>query len=188
LVVGDRVRCLGQGWGLLGWLWGLVLSGSFDEPSRGAAVPAPRAVDPGGCADYGRCGARRKTPGRPEMHPRGGQSVWFSPCRALRGRARSRISGGDRSWSWRDRHGQRGFALGSVSGRSLGRPGPRRRETWIGVMRSHRHAMKTQPAPPVNGHRVLPNGGHEFPHWWPFFLPAGGHEFSHQRIDWFVVC
>ena len=22
----------------------------------------------------------------------------------------------------------------------------------------------------VNGHRVLPNGGHEFPHWWPFFL------------------
>jgi hypothetical protein len=23
----------------------------------------------------------------------------------------------------------------------------------------------------VNGHRVLPNGGHEFPHWWPRISP-----------------
>ena len=40
----------------------------------------------------------------------------------------------------------------------------------------------------VNGHRVLPTGGHEFPHWWPSFLRAGGHESPHQQIGWFVVC
>ena len=40
----------------------------------------------------------------------------------------------------------------------------------------------------VNGHRVLPTGGHEFPHWWPSFLPAGGHESPHQQIDWLLVC
>ncbi len=39
----------------------------------------------------------------------------------------------------------------------------------------------------VNGHRVLPNGGHEFPHWWPLFLPAGGHESPHQQICLFPV-
>ena len=44
---------------------------------------------------------------------------------------------------------------------------------------------KVRPAA-VNGHRVLPNGGHEFPHWWPSFLPAGGHESPHQRIDLFA--
>ena len=40
----------------------------------------------------------------------------------------------------------------------------------------------------VNGHLVLPAGGHEIPHWWPSFLPAGGHESPHQQIGWFVVC
>ena len=30
----------------------------------------------------------------------------------------------------------------------------------------------------VNGHRFLPTGGHEIPHWWPSFLPAGGHRKS----------
>jgi len=40
----------------------------------------------------------------------------------------------------------------------------------------------------VNGHRVLPNGGHEFPHWWPSFLPAGGHESPHRQIECFAVC
>jgi hypothetical protein len=30
----------------------------------------------------------------------------------------------------------------------------------------------------VNGHRFLPSGGHEIPHWWPSFLPTGGHHFS----------
>ncbi len=30
----------------------------------------------------------------------------------------------------------------------------------------------------VNGHRFLPTGGHEIPHWWPSFLPAGGHQMS----------
>ena len=40
----------------------------------------------------------------------------------------------------------------------------------------------------VNGHRVLPTGGHEFPRWWPSFLPAGGRESPHQQIDCFVVC
>jgi hypothetical protein len=33
----------------------------------------------------------------------------------------------------------------------------------------------------VNGHRFLPTGGHEFPHWWPSFLPAGGHESPHRQ-------
>ena len=30
----------------------------------------------------------------------------------------------------------------------------------------------------VNGHRFLPSGGHEIPHWWPSFLPAGGRQIS----------
>ncbi|MGH3599982.1 MAG: Mu transposase domain-containing protein [Pseudonocardiaceae bacterium] len=30
----------------------------------------------------------------------------------------------------------------------------------------------------VNGHLMLPTGGHEIPHWWPWFVPTGGHEFS----------
>jgi hypothetical protein len=45
---------------------------------------------------------------------------------------------------------------------------------------AHREAL-------VNGHRVFPTGGHEFPHWWPSFLPAGGHEFPHQQIGLFPV-
>ena len=39
----------------------------------------------------------------------------------------------------------------------------------------------------VNGHRVLPTGGHEFPHWWPSFLPTGGHESPHQQKCLFLV-
>jgi transposase len=42
--------------------------------------------------------------------------------------------------------------------------------------------------PSVNGHRVLPSGGHEFPHRWPLFLPAGGHESPHQQVCLFSVC
>jgi hypothetical protein len=42
--------------------------------------------------------------------------------------------------------------------------------------------VRTLLALSVNGHRVLPNGGHEFPHWWPSFLPTGGHESPHQQI------
>jgi hypothetical protein len=34
----------------------------------------------------------------------------------------------------------------------------------------------TGAAATVNGHRFLPTGGHEIPHWWPSFLPAGGHQ------------
>jgi len=39
----------------------------------------------------------------------------------------------------------------------------------------------------VNGHRFLPAGGHEFPHWWPSFLPAGGHESPHHQGFLLVV-
>jgi hypothetical protein len=89
------------------------------------------------------------------MHPSGGQSVWFSPCRALRGRTRSRISGAIGDGVGGTFTGSGVLLTAQFPGVALDRPGPRRRprrrETWIGVMRSHRHAMKTQPAPPARG-------------------------------------
>ena len=34
---------------------------------------------------------------------------------------------------------------------------------------------------PVNGHRFLPTGGHEIPHWWASFLPMVGRQISRTR-------
>ena len=59
---------------------------------------------------------------------------------------------------------------------------------WLArVLQGHYNYYSVPHNGRVNGHRVLPNGGHEFPHWWPFLLPAGGHESPHQQIGLFPV-
>jgi hypothetical protein len=118
----------------------------------------------------------RSEPHAPKSSPRqttpARSPSWSRPARASRppgsrkrvGR-RGRRRGRDHDQRWRQRDRQHGLLRAKPPNNRLMR--------------------RCQTAQPVSiGHRFLPTGGHEFPHWWQSFLPSS--EFGRLQVRGFT--